>query len=139
MDTKRVFLVHYIILLIKRKKWSMRKCCRNVCQPLCQLLVAFLFYIGVIAILVLLTLFFNVLAKNGLSSSGLGSVFLSFLPPAIVFVLTLRLRSEAGSNRPPNSEDGGSVPETPNSNDTADFSTRNPSESTPLLLNTTKI
>ena len=44
--------------------------------------------------LVTLTLLFNELIKNGLPSSGLGSVIISLVTPTIVFIITLVLKQQ---------------------------------------------
>lgn len=66
-----VFYLHYNLLLFKIMKCSRKDCCKNICLPLCQMLLAFILFVSLLAVLSALTLFFNSLAKHGLASSGL--------------------------------------------------------------------
>ena len=66
---------------------------RNCCKSLGKLLVAVVFYFGVMIFLIFMVEYFNELVKNGLTPSGLGSVILAFTPSAIIFFLTLKFKS----------------------------------------------
>ena len=78
------FNIHYI-----RKV----KCCKkSSCGLICKLFVMFVLYLLVVVFLITLTLLFNELGKNGLTSSGLGSVIISLVAPTIVFIITLKLK-----------------------------------------------
>ena len=78
------FNIHYI-----RKV----KCCKkSSCGLICKLFVMFVLYLLVAIFLITLTLLFNELGNNGLTSSGLGSVVLSLVAPTIVFIITLKLK-----------------------------------------------
>lgn len=73
----------------------MRKCCtRNCCSTAFRLFIVFLLYCGVIGILFCLTMIFNELITHGLNSSGLGSVILSLVALALVFIITLKLKGQ---------------------------------------------
>lgn len=52
------------------------------------------FYFLIVAFLTLLTILFNELAENGLTSSGLGSIILSLVAPTLVFLITLKLKQQ---------------------------------------------
>ena len=65
---------------------------RGICFC-CQMLVAFVFFCGMIQFLTLLVLYFNELVQNGLTFSGLGSLLLSFTLPFLVVFLTLKFQS----------------------------------------------
>ena len=71
---------------------KMRCCTQRSCKIGCKLFILFMLFICVIDFFVCLTLIFNYLADNGLTSSGLGSVVLSLVAPTIVFVITLQLK-----------------------------------------------
>ena len=68
----------------------------NVNASTCKLFLAFVLYLLTVAFISLLTLIFNDLAENGLTSSGLGSIILSLVAPTIVFIITLKLKRQLG-------------------------------------------
>ena len=71
---------------------KMRCCTKQSCKIGCKLFTLFLLYTCIIGAVVSLTFIFNQLAKNGLTSSGLGSVVLSLVAPTIVFIITLQIK-----------------------------------------------
>ena len=71
---------------------QVRCCTKRSCKIACKLFILFVLYLCVVSILACLTIVFKILAKNGLTSTGLGSVVLSFVAPTIVFIITLRLK-----------------------------------------------
>ena len=96
------FNIHYI---------SKVKCCRkSSCGLICKLFVIFVLYLLVAIFLITLTLLFNELGKNGLTSSGLGSVIISLVAPTIVFIITLKLKQHLKTYfTVPSIEDGSEV------------------------------
>lgn len=88
------FVVFSTVLLLAFNLHYMRKmsCSKKSFGLMCKLLVILMFYLFVVGFLILLTLLFNNLAANGLTSSGLGKVILSLVAPTIVFVITLKLK-----------------------------------------------
>ena len=88
--------LHYIFLITTSSGCCRRGSCGKCSKSLWLLIAALLLYTGVLIVLTLFTVYFFMLASNGLASSGLGSVLLSFTPPAIVFLLTLKFKSKAG-------------------------------------------
>lgn len=79
---------HYI----KKIQW----CKKRSCILICKLIALFVLYSSVVIILIFLTIMFNELGKNGLTSSGLGSVVISLLAPTIVFIITLKIKQLVG-------------------------------------------
>ena len=71
---------------------KIRCCTRQSCKIGCKLFILFVLYLCILGSLICLTLLFNQLAENGLTSSGLGSVVLSLVAPTIVFIITLKLK-----------------------------------------------
>ena len=84
------------VLFIAYNINSIRKY-RRCCKRKCKLFLAYILYLCIIAFLTLLTLIFNDLAENGLTSSGLGSIVLSLVAPTVVFIITLKLKRQLGS------------------------------------------
>ena len=84
------------VLFIAYNINSIRKY-RRCCKRKCKLFLAYILYLCIIAFITLLTLIFNDLAENGLTSSGLGSIVLSLVAPTIVFIITLKLKRQLGS------------------------------------------
>ena len=70
---------------------------RRCCKRKCKLFITSVLYLFTVAFISLLTLIFNDLADNGLTSSGLGSIILSLVAPTIVFIITLKLKRQLGS------------------------------------------
>ena len=70
---------------------------QRCCKRKCKLFLAFVLYLLTVAFISLLTLIFNDLAENGLTSSGLGSIILSLVAPTIVFIITLKLKQQLAS------------------------------------------
>ena len=71
---------------------KMKCCTKESWKTAGELFVLFVFYLCIVSTLVCLTILFNELAVNGLTSSGLGSVVLSLVAPTVVFIITLQLK-----------------------------------------------
>ena len=129
-----VLYLYYCLHHSKKIRCTRRGCFMSTFLPLCRLLVAFLLIGGAIQFLTLLTLIFNEFAKHGLSSSGLGSVILSFTPPTLVFILTMKFKppSNTISISTTVADHGSSLTSESTNVMKASYS---PTESTPLLVN----
>ena len=81
------------VLFIAYNINSIRKY-RRCCKRKCKLFLAYIRYLCIIAFFTFLTLIFNDLAENGLTSSGLGSIVLLLVAPTVVFIITLKLKRQ---------------------------------------------
>ena len=61
-------------------------------KSVCKLVALLMLYCCIVGCLVCITLLFNKLAENGLTSAGLGSVILSLVAPTVVFLITLKIK-----------------------------------------------
>lgn len=129
-----VLYLYYCFYHSKKITFSRRGCFASTFLPLCRLFVAFLLIGGAILFLTLLTLIFNEFAKHGLSSSGLGSVILSFTPPTLVFILTMKFKPPSGSLSTISTTAAGRGSLNSETTDVMKVS-HVPTESTPLLVN----
>ena len=105
------FVIFWTIIYMTFNIHYIRKCCKkSSCGLICKLFVMFVLYLLVAIFLITLTLLFNELGKNGLTSSGLGSVVLSLVAPTIVFIITLKLKQHLKTYfTVPSIEDGSEV------------------------------
>ena len=104
---------------------------RRCCKRKCKLFLASILYLLTVAFISLLTLIFNDLAENGLTSSGLGSIILSLVAPTIVFIITLKLKRQLGSFFKPPEESSTNI-ENPSMN--TESSPHDTNENTRLLV-----
>ena len=104
---------------------------RRCCKRKCKLFLASILYLLTVAFISLLTLIFNDLAENGLTSSGLGSIILSLVAPTIVFIITLKLKRQLGSFFKPPEERSTDI-ENPSTN--TESSPHDTNENTRLLV-----
>ena len=86
------FVIIWTVIYVTMNLHYIKKIKKRSCILICKLIVLFLLYFAVVIILIFLTIMFNKLGKNGLTSSGLGSVIISLLAPTIVFIITLKLK-----------------------------------------------
>ena len=104
---------------------------RRCCKRKCKLFLASVLHLFTVAFILLLTLIFNDLAENGLTSSGLGSIILSLVAPTIVFIITLKFKRQLGSFFKPPEEVSTDI-ENPSRN--TDSSPHDTNENTRLLV-----
>ena len=120
----------FTILYIAYYTNSFRKYGR-CCNRKCKLFLASVLYLLTVAFISLLTIIFNDLAENGLTSSGLGSIVLSLVAPTIVFIITLKLKRQLGSFFKPPEESSTDI-ENPSMN--TESSPNDTNENTRLLV-----
>ncbi len=68
--------------------------CRNKCKMVCKLFILTITYLCLVGLAICFTLIYIALSENGLTSSTIGHVLLSLIPPMAVFFIGITIKRE---------------------------------------------